>query len=427
MHKLKVHESGHYLMWEDGEPFFYLGDTAWELFHKLSREEMEEYFSVRSAQGFNAVQAVALSEFEGVTTPNKYGQLPLKFTNGLPDPTKPDTDEKYNYWEHINYAITLAAEKGIFITLLPTWGDKFNQLWGKGPEIFTPENSYYYGKWIANKFKNHPNIIWMLGGDRPLNTHRHKMIIDEMGRGIAETDSNHLITFHPSGESSSTDYMCSKPYIDFHTVQSSHGFGGYESHLLLRRTKSAEPQKPFMDSEPRYEDHPICFKAEYGCYWNDQDVRNNAYWNMCEGVCGHTYGNHCIWGFNENISAYYPFTWREALQHPGANQIAFLKKLRLERSFFDFHPAPELVQDDPSIGGHFAAGRGENYAYIYTPLGQPIKANLNLLGGKIIRANWFNPINGEETKLKLFPPKQTLFVPPIYGEDRVLILEIMEK
>ena len=32
MKKLKVHHEKHYFMWEDGTPFFYLGDTAWELF-----------------------------------------------------------------------------------------------------------------------------------------------------------------------------------------------------------------------------------------------------------------------------------------------------------------------------------------------------------------------------------------------------------
>lgn len=425
MKKLKVHGAGRYLMWEDEEPFFYLGDTAWELFHRLTREEMEEYFAARAKQGFNAVQAVALAEFEGVTVPNRYGRLPLLFTNGVPDPEKPDTDGEYSYWDHVEYAIELAAEKDIFITLLPTWGDKYNQLWGKGPEIFTPENAYVYGKWIANRFKKHWNIIWMLGGDRPLNTHMHRMVIDEMGRGIAEVDSDHLITFHPCGEASSVDSVRGKTYIDFHTVQSGHGFGGYESYLLVRRTNEAEA-KPFMDSEPRYEDHPACFKPEYGCYWSAQDVRNNAYWDMCEGTCGHTYGNHCIWGFTKKTESYFPYVWKEALHHEGANQIGFLKTLRLKRDFFSFRPAPELTEDDPAIGGHIAAGRGADYAYIYTPQGQPIRANLDLFGGKIIRTSWFNPRTGEETFFKLFPPKPALFVSPTHGEDWLLVLEIAE-
>ena len=427
MKRLKVHPSGQFLMWDDGSPFFCLADTAWELFHRLDREETEKYFNTRAKQGFNAVQAVALSEFDGVTVPNKYCRLPLKFTDGIPDPTLPDTDGGYDYWEHMEYAVKLAADRDIFIILLPTWGDKFNKLWGKGPEIFTPENAYIYGKQIAERFKKYWNIIWMLGGDRPLDTPLHKKITDEMGRGISETDPDHLITFHPPGETSSADFVSKKTYIEFNTVQSGHGLGGWESYLLLRRTKELEPAKPFMDSEPRYEDHPACFKPEHGCYWNAQDVRNNAYWDMCEGVCGHTYGNHCIWGFNDSAGDYFPFVWQDALEHEAANQIGFLKQLRLSRPFFEFRPAPELVCDDAAVGAHIAAGRGNDYAYIYTPQGQPIRANLELLGGKIIRSSWFDPRTGKESVFKLFPPKQVLFVPPSFGDDWLLILEIAEK
>jgi hypothetical protein len=32
--KLKISENKRFLVTESGEPFFYLGDTAWELFHR---------------------------------------------------------------------------------------------------------------------------------------------------------------------------------------------------------------------------------------------------------------------------------------------------------------------------------------------------------------------------------------------------------
>ncbi len=35
---------------ETGKPFFWLGDTAWELFHRLTREETEKYFRKRAGQ-----------------------------------------------------------------------------------------------------------------------------------------------------------------------------------------------------------------------------------------------------------------------------------------------------------------------------------------------------------------------------------------
>ena len=89
---------------------FYLGDTAWELFHALNREETECYFAERKRQGFTAVQAVALAEMEGVTTPNAYGRLPLCMTNGLPDPERPDTAGDYSYWDHVDFGVETAAK-----------------------------------------------------------------------------------------------------------------------------------------------------------------------------------------------------------------------------------------------------------------------------------------------------------------------------
>ncbi len=43
--KLKVSENKRFLVQENGEPFFWLGDTAWEMFHKLTREEAGQYLS----------------------------------------------------------------------------------------------------------------------------------------------------------------------------------------------------------------------------------------------------------------------------------------------------------------------------------------------------------------------------------------------
>ena len=68
--KLKVSDNNRYLITEDGQPFFYLADTAWELFHRCDREEAKLYLEKRASQGFNDIQAVALAELDGLNTPN---------------------------------------------------------------------------------------------------------------------------------------------------------------------------------------------------------------------------------------------------------------------------------------------------------------------------------------------------------------------
>lgn len=426
MRKLKV--TGRYLCWDSGEPFFYLGDTAWEIFHRLDREQVEQYFECRQKQGFTVAQGVALSEFEGVTTPNAYGRLPLHMTDGLPDPTKPDTDGDYSYWHHVDYVIEVAAKHDMTVALLPTWGDKYNLLeWGKGPIIFNPENAYIYGKWIGQRYADKENIIWVLGGDRPLED-KHRPIIDAMAKGIKESDGNHLITFHPPGLFDSTDFVCDADYMDFHTAQTGHSVEVcFESDKVMLKMADAS-DKPYMDSEPRYEDHPACFNASLGYYWSAADVRQNAYWNLMTGVCGHTYGNHCVWGMNQSPTDYFPFTWQDALTHEGAEQMRYLKQLRLSHDYFSFRHAPELIVSNYEGMGHIAAGRGEGYGYVYSPLGLPLTVDLSVFEGATrLRAAWFDPRNGKSEIFSILPPSKTTLVPPTqgYGCDWVLVLEVV--
>ena len=142
MQLLKVSHNRRFLVLEDGTPFFWLGDTAWELIHKLNREEAALYLQTRAEQRFNVIQTVALAEFDGLRTPNAYGRKPLKAdAQNRYDPAMPDTDGDGSYWDHVDYIIDHAASLGLYVALLPTWGDKFNQLWGQGPSVFTPENA----------------------------------------------------------------------------------------------------------------------------------------------------------------------------------------------------------------------------------------------------------------------------------------------
>lgn len=162
--KLKLFlQDGHpgdrrFVIHEDGKPFFYLGDTAWELFHRLRREEADIYIRDRSAKGFTVVQAVVLAELDGLVIPNPYGDLPLKDN----DPTRPNE----SYFEHVDYIVETANAHGLYVGMLPTWGDEVNKKWGVGPEIFTAENALIYGEFLGRRYR-YKDIIWILGGDRP--------------------------------------------------------------------------------------------------------------------------------------------------------------------------------------------------------------------------------------------------------------------
>ena len=139
MKRLAVSPNQRFLVTQDGRPFFWLGDTAWELFHRLNREDADRYLEDRARKGFTVIQAVALAEFDGLGAPNPYGHRPLHRA----DPTRPDVHEgpDDDYWDHVDWIVAKANALGLYVGFLPTWGDKWNKKWGVGPEIFTAENA----------------------------------------------------------------------------------------------------------------------------------------------------------------------------------------------------------------------------------------------------------------------------------------------
>ena len=423
---LKVSENGRYLVNKDGLPFFWLGDTAWELFHKLNREDADLYLRNRVEGRYNVIQAVALSEFEGLEDCNFYGRRPLlKNDQGIFDPTLPDLAGDYSYWDHIDYIINKAAEYGLYIALLPTWGDKFNKAWGKGPVIFDKENAYIYGKWIGKRYKDKANIIWVLGGDRPLETRRHFEVVNGMAGGIKENDGIHLMTFHPSGCRSSSFHLHDEEWLDFNMIQTSHSAMNFDSYNFVKADYDSLPVKPTLDGEPRYEDHPINFKPENG-YFDDFDVRQAAYWAVFAGAFGHTYGHHSIWSMCTKPEEYIIMSWKDAVHRPGSNQMRYLRVLMESRPVQDRIPDQELLAENLPGANHQQATRGLDYALIYSPNGLKIKVNMGRISGDKVRSVWYNPRTGASTTIGDFVNTGVVdFTPPSSGRnnDWVLIMD----
>jgi hypothetical protein len=336
--RLVISENKRYLVHEDGTPFFYFADTAWQLFHRLTREEIKRYFQNRAKKGFTVIQAVILAELDGLDTPNRYGITPLLNNN----PQTPN--EAWFVW--IDEVVSMAHEQGLYIALVPTWGDKVDKKWGVGPEIFTVENAYEYGKYLGNRYKETPNIIWINGGDRSADDGKNFAIWDALAKGIRSEDQQHLMTFHPQGERSSSEWFHHSDWCDFNICQTGHSqidYGIYER--LLVKDYQLIPVKPCMDAEPRYEDIPIGFKPENG-WFDDSDVRQSLYWSLFSGGFGYTYGCNSVWQFYEE--GHKPMCdarrrWQEALDLPGSYAIKYAKALLQSFDYLSRVPDQQII------------------------------------------------------------------------------------
>ncbi len=425
---LKISDNRRFLVQEDGSPFFWLGDTAWELFHKLNLEEADHYLRSRADNKFNVVQAVALAELDGLDSVNAYGRRPLKLNDkGEYDPTKPDTDGENHYWSHVDAIVDLAASYGIYVALLPTWGDKYNKLWGIGPVVFNETNARAYGKWLGDRYKDKVNIVWVLGGDRPQQTMEHFAVNRSLAEGLKEGDGGrHLLTFHPPGAVSSSLNMHDESWLDFNMIQSGH-------HEIIRgnfrnvaEDYARTPVKPTIDAEPCYEDHPINFKPDNG-YFDDADVRLGAYYAVFAGAFGHTYGHHSIWSMTTEPKDYFIMHWREALDRPGAAQMRYVRELIESRSYLDRVPDQSLIADNYAGANYMTATRGASYAYIYSPNGIPFRVVLGKLDGSEVKGSWFDPRTGEYREAgRRTNVGEAAFSPPTSGRgnDWVLVLEV---
>jgi hypothetical protein len=436
MPRLKVSENKRFLVEESGRPFFYLGDTMWELFHRLNREEAGVLLKDRAAKGFTVVQAVAIAELDGHTDPNAYGDLP--FVNL--DPTKPATKEgpQNDYWDNVDAIVNQANALGIYVGFLPTWGRYWHDSNQNQKPLFTVANAEIYGEWLGRRYKD-AGIIWILGGDRSVDTDEQKEIIRAMARGLKKGDGGtHLLTFHPPGGSSSSKWFQDDAWLDFNMRQNGHTAEFTGRYDKTREDYDRTPIKPVIDGEPIYEDHPVSFNAKNFGHSIAADIRRPLYWDLFGGACGHTYGHHSVWQMWSTNKA--PINnplmpWNEAIHQPGSGQVQHARHLLESRPFLTRIPDETIVVTDrvatsvPGAGTrHFLATRDEagTFAIVYAPVGRAFKVRMDKIKGPKVKAWWFNPRDGSATSIGEFPnTDEREFISPNPGEmiDWVLVLD----
>lgn len=435
--RLMVSENHRFLQFENGKPFFWLADTGWLMFSRLDRDEIETYLEDRRQKGYNVIQVMVM---HGLPQFNFYRDSAL-VDNDPNSPlattgNDPNDERQYDYWDHVDYAVEVAARKGLYMAMVPVWGSIVDS-----GRYFTVENAQTYAQWLARRYKDKPNIIWLNGGDTFGD--KNTDIWQALGTTLHQEDTRHLTTFHPRGRTQSSTWFHDEDWLDFNMFQSGHRrydqlkehddvatWKGEDNWKYVLEDYDKRPPKPTIDGEPSYENIAQGLIAGEPC-WQAKDARRYAYWSVFAGSFGHTYGNGVVMRMAKIRSPRNPHGeqrgWDEAINDPGAGQMQYLKNLILMRPFFQRWTDPSMVVENGEKYDYIAATRGKSYALFYDYTGRDFGVALGKISGTQLRATWYNPRDGKSQYLGTFANLGTkTFDPPgdkEDGNDWVLVLD----
>ena len=430
--RLRVSNNQRFLQFDSGKPFFWLGETAWLMPERLNREEVEYYLKTCHEAEYNMVQVQVLN---GVPSFNAYGTPSHDHQEKLLDFHLPSlTSHPYTYWDHMDYIIDVAARNDIYIGMVCIWGSLV-----KGGKL-SVEQAKTYGTFLANRYKDRPNIVWIMGGD--IQGDVKSEVWETLATTIKSIDKNHLMTYHPRGRYTSARWWSKASWIDFHTFQSGHRRYGQrmgnkdypipdnteeDNWMYVDSTWAYKPQKPVIDDEPIYEGIPQGLHDADEPLWQACDVRRYAYWSVFAGSCGHTYGNNAIMQFyREGYPPAYHCrkTWTEALHDPGFGQMKYLKRLMLALPYFERVPDQSVIVDNGTQYDRLVATRGTDYLLVYNYTSRTMKIDLTKISGGKKKVWWMDASTGRLTWLGEYDSKVLTFRPHRVGtgvEDGVLI------
>jgi hypothetical protein len=271
-------------------------------------------------------------------------------------------------------------------------------------------------------------------------------IWNTIGSTLKNEDSNHLVSFHPFGRTSSSEYFPKENWLDFNmfqsghrsydldTSKSEHRFGP-DNYKFLEIDYRLQPARPSLDGEPSYELIPHGLHDTTKPYWQADDVRRYAYWSVFAGAAGHTYGHNSVMQFykpTDKGGAYGPKKyWFDAINDQGAQQMFYLKKLILSKPYFERVPDQSLIAGEQGEKyNYLAATRGNDYAFIYDYTGRNFQVNMGKIKGEKVKASWYSPHDGSTKLIGEFSNKGLKeFDPPGEehdGNDWVLVLATMQ-
>jgi len=392
---IRASEDGRYFVRPDGEPFFWLGDTQWELFRLFPLEQVERILANRRRLGFTCVQIMLV----GVDPlANVAGDSPWQ--GG--DPARPDE----RYFAHVDRAMDQCAACGEMVFVVGVQ----HTVRMKG--AVHAGNAREWAQWVARRYRDVPNLVWSM---YPRAVAEDVPICREIAAGLVAGDGGgHPITVHPDpSPTSSGPLLHAEPWLAFDSIQVFSRLDLIDPMVSADRAR--RPAKPVVMAEGAYE-----AGEGYGFEVTPLWIRRQAWYSYLAGG-HHSYGHDAAWRL--------PPDWADALDAPGAAQMGVLRKILTGlNEWWRLVPDPALLPAaeprDPRVRP-FAARHDEGrWALIYTPEPGSIEVNLDPLGSPgDLNGRWIDPRTGDDTDPAPVRNSRATFSTPAGWEDGALVVE----
>lgn len=411
---IKVSDNRRYLVYSDGEPFFWLSDTAWNGVLLADENSWQTYLQDRVNKGFTAIQFIT-TQWRAATT-DANGNVAFTGTEKIQiNPA---------FFHRMDRMISLINENGLIAAPVMIWSCTRND----PGQTVAEDQLILLAKYMVSRYGAY-QVIWFLGGDGNYmgnNAEKWKRI----GRAVFGDNYNRLVTMHPGGMNWVDDEFRNEKWFSFNGYQSGHGDDKHTLRWLCEgppaKDWKKEPHHPYINLEPNYEGH-VSYQSRK--VFNDRDVRRAVYWSLLVSpTAGVTYGAHGIWSWQleegeplDHKGSGIARPWYEAMKMPGSFQMKHVRDFFSHVKWWKLMPAPELLVEQPGIEDprkFVASAMSEDCAVLYLTEGIDIKINTKMIKGVKI-AKWFDPRTGVWSEPMSINNDIEIFKPPS-SEDWVL-------
>ena len=386
-----ISENGRYFVDAERRPFFWQGDTEWELLHLLSVPDAEELLRERRTQGFNVVQVMVTGVYPAWGT--MQGMKPWQGIQAWLDNNPLTPNEAY--FKRGDAIIAAAERLGIVLVL-----GVYHARDGDEGRI-NIRNAGAWAKWLAQRYKAAPNIVWSM---YPHAQPSSEPVIRAVVQGLREGDDGvHLVTMHPDPSPKSSSFMHAESWLSFNTLQT--WSRDFANHGMVSADYARIPAKPVVDGEARYEEEDGTTPLE---------TRRAGYWACLAGGF-YSYGHRDNWKS--------PQTWRSWYGSPGAGQMKIMGELFRSLKWWRLVPDQSILAEG-AVGAATARSADGDWIFAYLTGDAPVTLKLDgFTVSPSVAGWWIDPLTGARTRIETFRRSRTrTFTPPRGCQDAILLL-----